>query len=256
MSRYYLSSSYFNLNQIANSGQCFRWYQDKDNKLWKFYIRQQPATAWEENNKIVISTRVPKFAVYQYFDMSTDYAKIIDLIPENDLYLRQAADMFSGIRILQQDLWEVIISFIISQNSSIPRIKSIIKAMCDDNDDIFPFPKDLLKMNLSKYHLGYRQKYIENFLRAYEYCFIVMNSNYKDDYNYYTRFKGIGPKVANCICLYGLHHLEACPIDTWMKRIIDTRYNGNVPSWVNSKYAGVYQQYCFCYERYLSGKDK
>lgn len=73
---------------------------------------------------------------------------------------------------------------------------------------------------------------------------------------FYQSFKGPGPKVTNCTCVYGLHYLGGCRIDVWMKKIIDSRYDSKNPGWMNSKYAVVYQQYCFCYERYLSGRDK
>lgn len=69
---------------------------------------------------------------------------------------------------------------------------------------------------------------------------------------FYQSFKGIGPKVTNCTCVYGFHYLEGCRIDVWMKNIIDNRYDSKNPGCMNSKYAVIYQHYCFCYERYLS----
>ena len=66
---------------------------------------------------------------------------------------------------------------------------------------------------------------------------------------YLMSFKGIGKKVANCICLFGLHKLDACPIDVWVKKIIDEEYSGVMPAWMTHKYAGIYQQYAFYYKR-------
>lgn len=119
--------------------------------------------------------------------------------------------------------------------------------------DIFQVQQICYRVNLSKCGLGYRQKYIEDLIH-HHYVISEEGTSYKQAMQFYQNFKGIGPKVANCICLYGLHYLKACPIDVWMKKIIDKRYGGKNPGWMNSKYAGVYQQYCFCYERYLGGR--
>lgn len=258
---YSYPSTNFNIHQIANSGQCFRWYQEPIDEIlgrWKFYIADRPAVAWHERNDyqdvIIVDTDAQELDVLYYFDIDTDYGDIINQIPEQDTYLQSAAKLFSGVRILRQNIWEVFISFIISQNNNIPRIKKSIDMMRADNDGQFPQPDDLRSMNLDKYGLGYRKAYIEDWLRGNKSYTSNSLIDYRDAFEYYQSFKGIGPKVANCICLFGLHYLEACPIDTWMKKIIDKRYGGKFPDWIDSKYAGVYQQYCFCYERYLEGR--
>lgn len=263
MNRYYLPCENFDLDQIGNSGQCFRWFQEPVDVLlgrWKFYIFDHLAIAWRDrinyDDAIVVDTDVSASTLYYYFDMNTDYKNIISQIPVDDTYLQKAAKMFSGIRILRQNIWEVFISFIISQNNNISRIKKSIDLICQDNQGRFPQPYELGNMNLDKYNLDYRKSYIEEYLRSDKFYVPLYSLDYQDAFEYYQSFKGIGPKVANCICLFGLHYLEACPVDTWMKRIIDNRYNGQIPVWMYSKYAGVYQQYCFCYERYLDGRDK
>lgn len=121
------------LTQIANSGQCFRWVR-VNNRVWKFPICDIWYRAWhDENNhsKIHIvkenGSEVDSELVNHYFDIDTDYHSIIEEIPQDDLYLKNAAEKYSGIRILRQDLWEMIISFIISQNNNIPRIKKASK---------------------------------------------------------------------------------------------------------------------------------
>ena len=256
---YSFPNTNFNLYQIANSGQCFRWYQQPiDTYLgrWQFFIDDDHAIAWNDSDRIVVDTEAPESFVRHYFDIDTDYDEIIRTIPEIDTYLYQAASMFKGIRILRQSPWEVFISFILSQNNSIPRIKKSIKCLCDQNSGLFPLADDLMHIDLSQCGLGYRQKYIESYLRHNKFYIPPAGSDYRDAFAYYQTFQGIGPKVANCICLYGLHYLEACPIDRWMKRITDNRYGGTNPEWMSSKYAGVYQQYCFCYEHYLDGRDK
>ena len=246
----------FNLSQIANSGQCFRWeWVDTGyNHYYEVPIYEYPSKVFTEANEILVDTEAPKVLVDNYFDIDTDYIQIIDEVPANDAFLKQAAEKFSGLRILRQPLWETIVSFIISQNNNIPRIKKSIKAICDQNNGNFPLFLDMVegKVDLSKCNLGYRQEYIENIVDSP--WILPFGSDYQDAMKFYQKFKGVGPKVANCICLYSLHYLEACPIDTWIKKIIDKRYGGQTPDWVYSEYAGVYQQYCFCYERYLERK--
>lgn len=243
----------FNLHQIANSGQCFRW-KPLDKGMYEIPVFDQILQVYQNDGELVVETSIPETSVKYYFDLSTNYAEIIEAIPENDTYLQAASKEFSGVRILRQNLWEMVVSFIISQNNNIPRIKKSIEAICSYTNGIFPQQFEMPSVKLENCGLGYRQKYVEN-LNGKDYIPPV-SSDYRDALEFYQSFIGIGPKVANCICLYGLHYLEACPIDTWMKRIIDTKYNGTTPVWMYSKYAGVYQQYCFCYERYLSGRDK
>ena len=247
----------FNIHQIANSGQCFRWkwVDAGTNQYYKVPICDFDAKVMNEANEVLVSTEAPEYLVRRYFDMDTDYSQIISEIPEEDEFLKEAAQMFSGLRILIQPQFETIVSFIISQNNNIPKIKKSIEALCDQTDGSFPGPADMDRVNLSKCGLGYRQKYIEDLIH-HHYFVPDEDSSYKQAMQFYQNFKGIGPKVANCICLYGLHYLEACPIDVWMKKIIDKRYGDKDPDWMHSKWAGVYQQYCFCYERYLSGRDK
>lgn len=245
----------FNIHQIANSGQCFRWkwVDNETNQYYEVPIYGFDANVMNEANEVLVSTEAPEYLVRRYFDVDTDYSQIISQIPEYDEFLKKAADTFSGLRILIQPLFETIASFIISQNNNIPKIKKSIEALCEQTGGCFPGSADRYRVDLSKCGLGYRQKYIEDLLHL-QYFVPDEGSSYKQAMQFYQNFKGIGPKVANCICLYGLHCLEACPIDVWMKRIIDKRYGGKPPEWMNSKYAGVYQQYCFCYERYLSGR--
>lgn len=244
----------FNLHQIANSGQCFRWkwIDTGTNQYYEVPIYDFNAKVINEGNEVLVDTEAPEHLVRRYFDMDTNYAQIISEIPDDDKFLNEAAQMFSGLRILVQPIFETIVSFIISQNNNIPKIKKSIEALCGQNGGMFPGPADMWRIHLNECGLGYRQKYIEELTHRF---YFVPNENpsYEQAMRFYQRFDGVGPKVANCICLYGLHYLEACPVDTWMKRIIDKRYNGQIPVWMYSAYAGVYQQYCFCYER--SGGD-
>ena len=245
------------LTQIANSGQCFRWVR-VNNKVWKFPICDIWHIAWHDENNhskihIVKENRseADSKLINDYFDIETDYHSIIEEIPQDDLYLKNAAEKYSGIRILRQDLWETIISFIVSQNNNIPRIKKSIEKICNEVSGRFPTFRELEEMDLSDKGLGYRDKYIKAA------CNFYSNWNWFEEKapnrTNLLEIYGVGNKVVDCICLFGLHQLDACPIDTWMKKIINIRYDGIQPEWMKSKYAGIFQQYVFAYERSLHG---
>lgn len=251
----YTLSHEINLYQIANSGQCFRWKELSSGGYQVPIYDFMSVVSSKSSNGFIVESQCPVPLVREYFDLDTDYGTIIQEVANYDNYLLVAALKFQGLRILRQSLWETIISFIISQNNNITRISRIINQLCEDNGGIFPNQTVMSYMDLNKYNLGYRQKYIENLLKSDINIDYLKSSSYQDALKYLQQYPGIGPKVANCICLFGLHHLEACPIDIWMKRIIDKRYDGKYPKWMDSKYAGIYQQYCFCHERYLSSNS-
>lgn len=248
--------NHMNLDQIANSGQCFRWKKlNEDTYGIPAFNRYLEIS--QNGNLFTLSCDEDEwnFIWKNYFDVETDtdYDEVERIIMEsNDEFLKTAYQYGSGIRILRQDLWEVIISFIISQNNNIPRIKKSIEKLCDEVGGRFPTFCELAKMDLSDKGLGYRDKYIKDA------CDFYSNWNWfqeklperKDLLEIY----GVGNKIADCICLFALHKLDSFPIDTHIKKIIDREYNGNLPEWANSKYAGLFQQYIFYYE--LNHKKK
>lgn len=264
----------FDLEQIADSGQCFRWRKlDEGKYLIPAYDHCVTVAQTGEKFEFSCSDKEYNQIWKHYFDLELDYGKIIEAIPADDSFLKEAAAYGSGIRILNQELWEMIISYIISQNNNIPRIKKGIEAVCErykgvicqndgieDNDSMiygFPHYEDIEKnggrQSLSELGLGYRDEYIwlmcqfehenSDFFEKLRGC------DYGQSMKILMQHKGIGKKVANCISLFGLHHLDACPIDVWMQKIIDEEYGGVMPKWMNDRYAGIYQQYAFFYKR-------
>jgi N-glycosylase/DNA lyase len=253
----------FNLHQTANSGQCFRMSEISEN-IWevrafnkRLLIRQ------EEKGKhdfiFECSSEEFKKIWFDYFDLGRDYGKIkANIRALGDPYLAEAVNYGYGIRILQQELWETIVTFLISQQNNIPRIKNIIAKLCQSHNGQFPTP-DLLsqytKDDFLSLGLGYRTQYLQNIVKA------VMEGNLNlqklktmnsfDAINFLKSFRGIGNKVANCIALFGLHKVDAFPIDVWIKRIIDERYGGNFDKTRFSEYAGIVQQYMFFYQRQM-----
>ena len=266
----------FDLEQIADSGQCFRWRKIDEGK-YLIPAYDHIVTVTQSGEKFEFSCTEAEYQIIwkHYFDLELDYGKIIAAIDKNDTFLKEAAEYGSGIRILNQELWEMIISYIISQNNNIPRIKKGIEAVCDrykavickdeqDNlekteNEIYGFPhltdieKNGGRQSLSELGLGYRDEYIW-LMCEYEHENKVFFENlrkcdYEQSMKMLMEHKGIGRKVANCISLFGLHHLDACPIDVWMKKIIDEEYGGIQPKWMSDRYAGIYQQYAFFYKR-------
>ena len=242
---------HMNLHQIANSGQCFRWQQIEDNSyIIPAFGRE--LTISQDGDLFTLSCDENEWNSLwkNYFDVETDYNEVENIIMEsNDDFLKVAYQFASGIRILRQDLWEVIISFIISQNNNIPRIRKSIEKICAENNGKFPKWYDLINMDLSDKGLGYRDEYIRNacYARTTTFTDDDLGSGYANAKAKLMKIKGIGEKVANCICLFSLHYLDAFPVDVHIRKIIDREYDGKLPDWAQSKYAGLFQQYIFYY---------
>ena len=255
-----IRSDDFNIAQIANSGQCFRiseqsegrWEVVAFGKSLKIYVRDDNTHIFEcdtdEYNELW----------HNYFDMQRDYSEIKAKIRAvGDPYLTHAVDFGYGMRILNQDLWEVIISFIISQQNNIPRIRSIIKRLCAPYGLRFPTPQELSAFSeddFAKIGLGYRARYVRNVAVAATEGRLnfgeLRKMSYHDAIVYLKKFDGIGDKVANCIALFGLRKLEAFPVDVWIKRILQKQYGGEFDTDRFQGYAGLVQQYMFYYERF------
>ena len=241
----------FDLEQIYKSGQCFRWEHISDTlQGYIIPILDNEIRIIEGNCKIYVQNEYV-VDIEKYFDFETNYLEIeTEVYHTHDKYLIKCYEQSKGIRILRQDLWETLITFIVSQNNNIPRIKKSVKALCNGSHH-FPTPDELLEMDLSDKGLGYRDKYIKDACKHFmnqNYVELLHNRNHEIVRDALKDIQGVGDKVADCVRLFGLHHLEAFPIDTHIKQVIDREYGGKMPEWVESEYAGVFQQYIFYYE--------
>lgn len=251
----------FDIAQIADSGQCFR-FSKLDSRTWRIIAFQKILNIEKisENNYIFHCDENEFNSIwYNYFDLQTDYGIIKNFVYNlNDSYLISAINYGHGIRILRQDLWEMIISYIISQRNNIKRITNTINKICAYFSGFFPSPTQLSQFteeDFIKLGLGYRARYLVEITHS------VLNHDLDfkkiklmktpEVINYLNQFKGIGEKVANCIALFGLYRIDAFPIDTWIKRIIDNQYSGIFDVDRISQYAGIIQQYMFFYQRFL-----
>lgn len=246
---------HMDLDQIANSGQCFRW-KKLNNNTYGIPAFNRYLEISQDGDMFTLSCDENEWnnTWKNYFDIDTNYNEAERIVMEfDDEFLKAAYQFGSGIRILRQDLWEVIVSFIISQNNNIPRIKKSIEKLCnaDENNGMFPNFVEVGLMDLSGIGLGYRDEYLKD--AAFWWadragCIERELRTSENPRKILKEVKGVGNKVADCICLFGLHCLDAFPIDTHIKNIIDREYNGEMPEWINSEYAGLFQQYIFYYE--------
>ena len=257
----------FNPEHVFECGQCFRWNLE-DGKYVGIAGGHVARVNWDESNSILtleVSGGDENFWRH-YFDLDTDYSAIKKAIIDKQAKIESACEYGYGIRILNQDMFETLISFIVSQNNNIPRIKKCIEALCENYGEelgeifgrkryAFPTAKALAEApvcELADLKLGYRCEYIVASAAKY------LEEGSPSSYEELISYLGIGPKVANCIVLFGLHKVDAFPVDTWVKHIMNDMY-GFVETDVKGmtrfaadkfgSYAGYAQQYLFYYYR-------
>lgn len=262
---------HLDLKQTAYSGQCFRWKEAGNGGFnivaYGKSLNIEPLEGEKELFELSCTEEEWDSVWSAYFDMDTDYNRIEKLIMESgDAHLVEAYRLGSGIRILRQDLWEMIISYLVSQNNNITRIKRSIDSICtrcgygaegakDGSAYRFPNPEDTLPEGLfedSSLGLGYRNVYLKEMFE-----FAKENPDWLGELkcmDYETaratllERKGIGPKVADCISLFGLHHIEAFPIDTHVKQLLLKYYSDGFDFKYFEGVAGIIQQYLFYFE--------
>jgi len=252
--------------KIFECGQCFRWIPDEKG-VYTGLFRKHAARVWREGEKVFITGDRETFEKVwrDYFDLDRDYAEIRRLV-SIDGYMKKAAEFGKGIRILRQDKWEALCSFIISQCNNIPRIRKIIEALCElygepiefEGKTLYTFPAAeklaaLSPEDLAPIRCGYRAPYIIDAARAVAEGRLnldkLADSGYEDALKELKSINGVGDKVANCIVLFGLQMLDAFPKDVWIKRVLKGYYSEDFSPSVFGGYAGVAQQYMFYYAR-------
>ena len=252
----------FNLAQTLDCGQAFRWSQ-KENGVWSGIAFGRYIELCEKDGNIIISgsNQADFENVWaNYFDLDRDYNQIIKDVSVNET-VKKAAEYSSGIRLLNQEPWEALCSFIISQNNNIPRIKGIVERLCENFGNkinggyTFPSAKTVAKLtvdDLAVIRSGFRAKYIIDAAQMVASGEInlseLKNTDYDTAREKLMTIKGVGPKVADCMLLYGLSRIEAFPRDVWIKRALTQMFDGQLPECA-VQYAGIVQQYIFHYIR-------
>lgn len=267
----------FDIQSILECGQCFRWDKNKENDYTG--IVQDKVIRIEQNGSSAVFHNCHRKDFVdlwsEYFDMETDYKGIIDKITMNDSIMKIASDFAPGIRILRQPLFEILITFIISANNSIPNIKRVVarlckmygKAMIYEGNEFFQFPKpDTLAgaalEEISESKAGFRSKYIKKTAIEFNNNPITVsdlkNLGYDKAKNLLMQYNGVGAKVADCTLLFCGAYTSAFPVDTWVKKIMEELYLKKdsslktISDYADNKFGdfgGYAQQYLFYYAR-------
>ncbi len=287
---YIINEKEFVPKNIFENGQAFRW--DKVDKGYDIIAGRHYSHVRKLNNEeikllgdyddVVILENGGTLEDYNnfwknYFDMDRDYSKLRKSFISYDKYLKEACEFGVGLRVLKQDLLEMIISFIISANNQIPRIKTSIAKICElvgdkiyskDGKDYYAFPtlEQLSTLTVEQLRdvvrVGYRAEYIVNTIRMIKDNEVSLDKisslPYEEAHKELCKLQGVGPKVADCILLFGDSRDEAFPVDTWVIKLMNEYYLDNVKSMKKIKEAGatifkdkagLAQQYLFFYAR-------
>lgn len=269
----------FDLSQTLECGQCFRFYKQDENEY--VVVASGRLLHIKQIDKLLICYNTSKKDVEEfwinYFDLDRDYGQIKSYLLSKDQVLKNAIDEKWGVRLLNQEFTETLISFIISQNKQIPHIKHIVKEISIrygsflgevNGEKFYSFPNvdGLSKITLEDYRdmkTGFRAPYLLDAVNklstgALKYEELVKLSE-EEARTKLMEVKGVGEKVANCVMLFSLGFRNAFPIDVWIKRIMEVLYFDNVDTKkeiiakkakeLYGEYGGYAQQYLFCYGR-------
>ncbi len=255
----------FDVIQTLNCGQIFRFVID-GNSAKVYSMDKYAHITWDVKRVVICTDNVEYF--YNFFDLDRDYSQIKDKL-RKDEYLKSAVDYGSGIRIINNDVYEIIISFIISANNNIKRIKNSIEYLCQHfgkhlgNYFAFPTLNELKKVTIQQFKqagLGYRaeqmfdtvQKLTDKDIES------LKSRNKEQQFKFLLSLKGVGEKVANCIMLFGLGVKDVFPVDTWINKVYNDLTNTNttdrkkITQELTARYkdlSGYAQQYFFYYYR-------
>ncbi len=253
------------IRKIADSGQTFRMSFDEERSLPDaevFRCLAMDKKCFAGGGRVWCPEEDDAFWK-EYFDMDTSYESFIDAIDPEDVYLTSAAEYGRGIRILRQDPWEMLITFIISQRRSIPSIKTCVEALCSrfgtwmeeqgaEGYYAFPTPAQLADADLSELSccsLGYRTEYVYLAAKGVADGSVDLEAmkglSDPELLASLMALRGVGPKVANCVSLFGFYRIGAFPIDVWIDRVLKEHYPGGFPMESYKGFAGVMQQYMF-----------
>lgn len=256
----------FHLEHIFECGQCFRWNRDAFGG-YTGVAHGAVTRVRKEGDAVFFRCTAGEFEKIwrRYFHLDLDYAAVRARL-RIDPHMARATAFGAGLRILRQAHWEALCSFIISQCNNIPRIKQIVETLCRmcgdeilfEGETFYTFPDAgrvaaLREADLAPLRAGYRGKYIlsaaekvaSGALRLDE----LAAGRGEDALAALKTLPGVGDKVASCAVLFGLHMLDAFPVDTWMRKAIARHYKNGLDPAVFSPYAGIAQQYLFYYER-------
>ena len=262
---YHWKTRHLDLRQTLESGQCFRWERREDGSYTGISGRHTLSVRQCSDGVILEAADMREIEFWLgYFDSDTDYGRIIERFSA-DRTLKAAAEENPGIRILRQEPFETLISFIISQNNNIPRIKGIIGRLCECFGDTitagygtfrtFPTAKTLAALSpedLAPLRAGFRVRYILDAANKVNSGAVGLDRIYgmscDEGREYLKTITGVGDKVADCVLLFAYHKTDAFPSDVWIKRITAEYYADGLPACTDGC-RGIAQQYLYEYFR-------
>ena len=260
----------FDLVHTFECGQCFRWNKD-ENENYVGVVGDSVITVRQEKDVFEFDC-TDELLINSYFDFDKNYTEIKNKLSLLDDILKKAIPAGYGIRLLKQNSWEALVSFIISANNNIPRIKKIIESLClnfgkeivYNNKTYYSFPEADVLSELSVEQLdviksGFRAKYIIDAAKKVSEGIVNLNEVYDMDTSvareYLKQIKGVGNKVADCILLFAYQKYDVFPKDVWIKKVLSDLYGvdeKNFDIFVEEHFgnlAGFAQQYLFYYMR-------
>lgn len=258
------------LHETLLCGQCFRWKERPDGSFGGV-VRGKAAVARMEGDSLILdgAEGADRGMWYDYFDLGLDYGEVKRQLSAIHPILAEAARFAPGIRILRQEPFEALITFIISQNNNIKRIEGIVDRLCENFGEpifeggagssggrfAFPTAERLAALSpddLMPIRAGFRHRYLIDAAQKVADGTVDLERlrtlPYEEARAELMKITGVGVKVADCVLLYGLHRLDGFPLDVWMKRAMAVLFDGIEPS-AFGQYAGIAQQYIFHYSR-------
>lgn len=251
----------FCLDDILDCGQCFRWEKLSDG-VWRGIVSGFCRTIRQERETLVFeNTSLDEFdgVWYEYFDFGRDYSEVKRILSQ-DPAMRSAIEFTPGMRVLRQEPWEALCSFILSQNNNIKRIRGLVSRLCEhfgekiDGGYAFPTAKTLAKLSaddLSPVRSGFRAGYVIAAAKAVDGGLDLeqlKSLTLEEAGRELQKIRGVGPKVAACALLYGLGRADSVPVDVWINRALTAYYPNGIPREIEAV-AGLGQQYLFHYVR-------
>lgn len=273
-----IPSGAFSVEKTFDCGQCFRFDKVESSE------HEQEFRGVAFGRAVSFASDGEKLYIYgsdekdferiwcHFLGLDRDYSAIdADILSRSDNpALKNALEFGRGIRILSQDPWEAVCSFIVSQNNNIPRIKKIIAAMSErygeqieENDYAFPTPEAICEageQGMFELKTGFRAKYLADAARRVcdgrlDLSAVAAIPSTEECIKKLCEVKGIGPKVASCSLLFGFERYDAFPIDVWIRKVMAKYFDEDFDASSLGPYAGIAQQYLFYYERYLGGES-
>lgn len=264
----------FDLKSTITCGQIFRFIEDCNS--YTIIVKDRVINLKQDNDYIIIESNkeedLEEF-IYDYFDLNRDYEKIENEILKKDKKLKEAINFSKGLKMIHQDPFETLISYIISQNNRVPSIANALNLLSlnygekvifkDKEYFLFPSLEKLSKLSVEDFRnckVGFRDKYLYEIIESINNKKLELDKIYEmsgdEALKYLVEFKGIGVKVASCILLFAYQKFDVYPVDTWVKKFMKEDYNiegeANIRKFTYEKYkdySALAIQYMFNYKR-------